>query len=549
MATVTVERDPDRVGGPKPSSRSGGLPSLLLRGSPYVLVAAVLSVLYVRTLLPSVGFAMDTAKFGYLGVVLGTGHPPGEPLYLMLNAAWVHVIPASDPAWEANLLSAIIAVITGAVFVRVFRELKATRWMAVVGALLICVSRLFWQQSIIAEVYPLNNLFVAVELALLLAWMRTRREWLLLACLGAFELSFSNHPMGLFLIPGLAVFLYLTRGYRVLLRWRNIAVLVGCGLLTLSTYGYIVWRSLDPRTPYVELDIHDLGSFWAGITAQTFQHDMFGYSAWEFAVQRVPFAFYHMWLQFFVMTAIGIWGFVILRRRRREVAWLTGLWALAVAVFATDYVVTDAQVFYQVTWIMLGIWITLGLQDLARWVGNRLARRTVSGTASRGVSRGLSRGVFSALWARRLPVALTIAAPLGLAVVNYPQVDLSGDNTRQVIARTLAAMPRNSIVFTPTYDGFQEMNYFLVPDRRGHREHKYVELGMGKLTPDANTTLAGRFAKYCLGHQSMRLEWIRTTVPGDLHVFVYTHDYAHEIADQGFTVTHASGKLYRVSCG
>lgn len=213
---------------------------------------------------------MDTAKFGYLGQVLGTGHAPGEPLYLMLNAAWVRWLPAGNPAWRANLLSAVAAVLACLVLLRVLRELGVSRWLAAAGAATIGVSRLFWQQSIVAEVYSLNALFVAVLLCLLLAWLRTARAGHLVAAGGVFALSFSNHPTGLLLLPGLVLFLFRTGGYRMLLRPRSLLVLSGCCLLTLCTYAYVVWRSLDPATPYVELDMSSWNAFWSGVTAEQF---------------------------------------------------------------------------------------------------------------------------------------------------------------------------------------------------------------------------------------------------------------------------------------
>ena len=67
----------------------------LLPAWPYVVPLLVLAVVYGRTVQRSTGnqFSVDTTKFDYLGLVLGTAHPPGYPLYTMLNAAFVRIVP------------------------------------------------------------------------------------------------------------------------------------------------------------------------------------------------------------------------------------------------------------------------------------------------------------------------------------------------------------------------------------------------------------------------------------------------------------------------
>lgn len=517
----------------RPRPADPGPDRLWRRTLPYLTTATFLMVLYLRTLLPSVGYHMDTSKFGYLGQVLGTGHSPGEPLYLILNAAWLQWFPVGTPAWRANLLSAVFGVLACLVLMRVLRELGLDRWVAAAGAATIGVSRLFWQQSIIAEVYSLNAAFTAAVLCLLLAWLRTGKDGLLILALGIFGLSFSNHPTGLFLLPGLLWLLVRTRGYRAMVRARSLAALFGFSVLAVSTYAYIVWRSLDPGTPYLELDMHSWASFWYGVTAADFQGYMFGYGPLAFFTEQVPYALRHFWLQYFGFAAAGVWGLGVLWRRggrHRQAAVLTGIWALAITIFAMGYQVSDAEVFYFVAWMMLGIWIAVGLQDLITRVP-----RLVAG-----------RGRLH--WTAALPVLITVAAPLVVAGVNYPRVDLSGSNEAKHLASAVAALPQDAIVFTPTFREYQGLNYFLIPGGAGDRKNQYAELGAGSAGRDAERTDIGRIVEYCRDGDPMRLEWIRETVPPDLHTFVYGHGYAASVARLGYPVRHVSGKLYRMSC-
>jgi len=44
---------------------------------------------YVATLQPDFGGPEDAPKFRFIGYVLGTPHPPGYPLYVLLSHAFV----------------------------------------------------------------------------------------------------------------------------------------------------------------------------------------------------------------------------------------------------------------------------------------------------------------------------------------------------------------------------------------------------------------------------------------------------------------------------
>ncbi len=125
--------------------------------SPNAVVAVTLFSVYLSTMLPSVG-VFDTAKFGYLGLVLGTAHQPGYPLYTMIDAVWVRIFPFGEVAWRVNLLSAVFAVATCLVVLWVLRRLGVSAVPATVAAVSIGLLRAFWAQSVVAEVYTLNTL-------------------------------------------------------------------------------------------------------------------------------------------------------------------------------------------------------------------------------------------------------------------------------------------------------------------------------------------------------------------------------------------------------
>ena len=67
-------------------------------------------VLYLATLQPDFGGPEDTPKFQFLGYVLGTAHPPGYPLYVLLSHLFVK-LPIRTIAYRANLFSAVMAAV------------------------------------------------------------------------------------------------------------------------------------------------------------------------------------------------------------------------------------------------------------------------------------------------------------------------------------------------------------------------------------------------------------------------------------------------------
>lgn len=156
----------------QPSARGRSRLSRLLTAWPYIVPLLVLSVVYGRTVQRSTGnqFSVDTTKFDYLGLVLGTAHPPGYPLYTMLDAAFVRVVPWGSVAFRANLLSAVFAILACLVALRIFTELGVRPVVAASGATALGLIPQLWHFALIAEVYTLSILFVALVLACLLGY-------------------------------------------------------------------------------------------------------------------------------------------------------------------------------------------------------------------------------------------------------------------------------------------------------------------------------------------------------------------------------------------
>ena len=72
------------------------------------LVTLVAFGIYLRTMMPSVGF-WDTGEAQTVPATLSIFHPTGFPTYTLLGWLWVHLLPVGGVGWRMNLLSAGIA--------------------------------------------------------------------------------------------------------------------------------------------------------------------------------------------------------------------------------------------------------------------------------------------------------------------------------------------------------------------------------------------------------------------------------------------------------
>ena len=180
-----------------------------------LLVALVTGALYVATLQPDLGGPEDTPKFQFLGYVLGTAHPPGYPLYVMLSHVFVRVVRVGTIAYRANLFSAVMAAIACVAVFAIGRLIGSSRWPSVCAAIGLAAGASFWRSAVFAEVYSLAAAAAGVSLALLLMWgARGHPAWLL-GAIGTTAAGFGNHLTIVGVIPAYV-------GYVL---WRNPRVL------------------------------------------------------------------------------------------------------------------------------------------------------------------------------------------------------------------------------------------------------------------------------------------------------------------------------------
>ncbi|MGZ0709529.1 glycosyltransferase family 117 protein [Coraliomargarita sp. W4R53] len=219
------------------------------------------SLVYWLTLAPSVlgGDAGELIAATSAGGVL---HPPGYPLYSLLGRLFL-VFPTGEAAWRMNLFSSVAAVCAAVMVQRACARWSGSAWAGVCAASFFAFSPVVWEHSVGAEVFALHHVFVAALLWLAVLYADTAApRWVWIGALVA-ALGMSHHHTILFFAAPLGLW-PLLRQPAYWLKSRRLLLLLGIGLIGLSPYMILFWRS--PDIPVTWGDWTSLGGFWRHFT-------------------------------------------------------------------------------------------------------------------------------------------------------------------------------------------------------------------------------------------------------------------------------------------
>jgi len=218
-------------------------------------------IVYILTLSRSVYFG-DSGEFIAVAKTLGIAHPPGYPLYTMLAHLFTY-LPFGNLAFRVNLFSAVTSSLTVIVVYFICYKLTKNRLASASASLFLAFSYLFWLYSLVAEVFSLNNLFVALIILISLHIFENpqgKKLFYLLAFV--FGLALTNHHTILFLTPAL-IFLVLATNPKLLTQPKFLLPASFFFLLGLLPYIYLPVRASqnpvltwgDPTTLQRFLDV------------------------------------------------------------------------------------------------------------------------------------------------------------------------------------------------------------------------------------------------------------------------------------------------------
>jgi hypothetical protein len=324
-------------------------------------VGATAFALYRATLLPGMDFG-DTPSF-QVAVASSLITPrDGYPLYFAIGHVFRWLSPG-DPAHALNLASAVEGATACAVLVLAGAELSGSVAAATAAALLFAGSYTFWSQAIIAEVYALHAIFVALTLLLALRWAKRPSLGRLALFFAVYALGFGNHLSMILLAPGFALFFLISApdGWRSMFAPRIVALALGlacAGALQYAWNLHAFWVLPDPPRGMAET----LQRFWFDVTKEDWRATMVLQVPRTMLGDHAAMYAFDLNQQFgWVGPLLAIAGLAQLLRTSVPRAALVFVLYLANVLFAFSYDVGDTHVFYLPSHLMIALLAAPGL--------------------------------------------------------------------------------------------------------------------------------------------------------------------------------------------
>jgi hypothetical protein len=391
-------------------------------------------VLYLRTLAPtSLPYdrpaLLDVPMLQMQVCVLGMSHPTGYPSYLMLSHLFTY-LPFGDCAYRANLASASYAALAVLAAFAAGYLLGRRVAAAAAAALAFGVGVTLWSQAVIAEVYTLNALFVALSLLALLLWRERRKDRLLLLSAFLVGLSLTNHLTSGLLLPASLLFVALVDRRKL----ANMKLMLGsAGLFLLGLLPYLclpVRSAMDP--PFEGNNPSNLERVLYVVSGGNLRGGFFSFGPAELP-SRLAFYWGHLLdnLHWGLLVAAMV-GLVALLLWDRPAAGLLGVLLFGWVFYSIENDIPDIEVYFIPTYLVLALAVAVGFALLLTEAEDLLGRFP---QAPKGVVLGA------------LSVVL-ILLPLPGIVAAYAKNDRSGDYRGREIIEDVAedAAPNATIL-------------------------------------------------------------------------------------------------------
>jgi hypothetical protein len=405
-----------------------------------LVVALVVAAVYWDTLAPTVLYydppgLFDPPMLQAEVAVLGVGHPTGYPLYMMITYLFTF-LPVGDVAYRVNFASAVYGVAAVVLVYAVGLRLTGRVIAAACGALALAFCGTFWSEAVIAEVYTLHVVFLALVTLLLLRWREDphRSDRLLLICAFVCGLSLTHHLASAFLILGGLAFVFLVDRAKV--RDPRLALrAAGLFLLGLLPVLYLPIRALM-NAPMNEADPSTLGRFFLLITGGSYTIEP---PEGKMLCNPSPLGLEDFWTrtqlfgeylsgQFpWLLVVVGLLGALYVARTDRAVTALLGVifvGSVGHVLLYLAYGIEDFYVFLIPAYFVLALCIAAGIALCLRYIRERPNMSP----------RWKSYGVV-------LVGAVALVTPLLGARLDYASHDYSGDYRGR---RIIEAVARNA---------------------------------------------------------------------------------------------------------
>ncbi|HVA37152.1 MAG TPA: DUF2723 domain-containing protein [Candidatus Dormibacteraeota bacterium] len=390
----------------------------------------------------------DTGELQTVPYILGIAHPTGFPLFTLVGWAFSHALPIGSVAWRMNAMCAFASAGAAWMAFRVAVRLGAFPPLALVGAWWFACGSVVWTRAVRADVHDLALLLATLAIACALEYHLDGDPRMLRWSALWFGLGLANHPIALWLAPGLVVVAF-ARGRRV--EPRAVAACAAIVAACLALYAYLPIRSamvtaagLDPTRAALGIRGGFLWDYnhpasWQGFLAEV-SGSQFGAGATvgaAFDLGAYP-GYARFWLGQaapelgIVGLALAAIGIVVAGARERRAVLGLVLAAFAAVPFAVAFREVEADVarYFLLSFWLLGVGI--GLWIPSTWFATgTVTERTLA-------------------WAT---LAVTVIAGVAALRGNAWIAGLRNDHGAQSVIDTVrAATPADAIVVAPWLD-------------------------------------------------------------------------------------------------
>jgi hypothetical protein len=208
-------------------------------------------VIYALTLYPTVAYG-DSGTLTSVAYTLGIAHPPGYPLFTLIAHVFTR-IPFESVAWRVNFASAVFG--SAATFFLFMTMIRLTKnlWASLLTAGLYAFSPIIWHHSLFAEVFSLNNFFIALIAFLSLKYSRRPNDKTLFLISYITGLALAHHHSSIFWMGPVWIRLFFIEKSRVF-SFRTLRTCILLILLGLSPYLYLrIIAMTDPPVVWGDL--------------------------------------------------------------------------------------------------------------------------------------------------------------------------------------------------------------------------------------------------------------------------------------------------------
>jgi hypothetical protein len=423
------------------------------RVGPPIVVAVIALALARAAMLPGPAF-WDTGELQAVGPLMGTAHPTGFPVYVLLGwIASVILQPFGEPAFRMNLLAGLCVAAAAGITVDLVLALTRSTLLGILAGLGLAVTPIAWSIGTHAETHALHLALLALLLRLLVAWEarvenvpRGRADvWLVVAAV-VYGLAVANHFLTLLLALPIALFvLALDRE-----AWRNrrlVALCLGAMAATMA----LVYLELPLRAgPFRAALVYGRPDTWDGFWYVALGEQFMGSLVDPFGdlAGKVGSLVELSVAQFGVLAPLLPIAFAATILRRPRYALLTGSAVLITCFFAGSYQNAEIERYYLGPILMAWTWLAiLGAiaADTGRrvidWLGGDEAVEWDDGGQATG-RRGRRRALITAVWLIGLVTPTLLAVP-----DRFEALDETHDDGATVwVDHAMSVMAPNAVV-------------------------------------------------------------------------------------------------------